>query len=85
MWRSPTISLGLILGLALWVRLHDLGRLSLWLDEGTTSYKMGLSLSELFRYTVVDNVPPLYYFLARAHAHPRPNPRKLAMRGTFFR
>lgn len=63
LWRTPAISFGLILGLALWVRLHDLGRLSLWLDEGTTSYKMGLSLSELFRYTVVDNVPPLYYFL----------------------
>jgi uncharacterized membrane protein len=62
-WKSPAISLALILGLGLWVRLHDLGRLSLWLDEGTTTYKMGFSLSELFRYTVVDNVPPLYYFI----------------------
>ncbi len=62
-WKSPAISLGLILVLGLWVRLHDLGRLSLWLDEGTTSLKMRFSFSELFRYTVVDNVPPLYYFV----------------------
>ena len=45
------------------MRLHDLARLSLWLDEGTTSLKMRFTLSELFRYTVVDNVPPLYYFV----------------------
>ena len=51
------------MGVAAWVRIHDLARLSLWLDEGTTTYKMGFSLSELFRYTVVDNVPPLYYFI----------------------
>jgi uncharacterized membrane protein len=62
-WRGLAIPLGLIVGVAAWVRIHDLARLSLWLDEGTTTYKMGFSLSELFRYTVVDNVPPLYYFL----------------------
>jgi len=61
-WRKRSAVLFvLVLGLALWVRLHDLGRLSLWLDEGTTTYKMEFSLSELFRYTLVDNVPPLYY------------------------
>jgi uncharacterized membrane protein len=62
-WRSSWISLGLILGLALWVRLHDLGRLSLWLDEGITTCKMRFSIRELFQYTVVDNVPPLYYLV----------------------
>jgi mannosyltransferase len=65
-WKSSTISLGLILGLALWVRLHDLSRLSLWLDEGITTCKMRFSLRELFQYTVVDNVPPLYYLILHA-------------------
>jgi uncharacterized membrane protein len=63
LWRrSSVVALSIVFGLALWVRLHDLGRLSLWLDEGTTTLKMRFTLSELFRYTVVDNVPPLYYF-----------------------
>jgi uncharacterized membrane protein len=65
-WKSPTISLGLIIGLSLWLRLHDLGRLSLWLDEGITTCKMRFSLRELFQYTVVDNVPPLYYLILHA-------------------
>ena len=65
-WNSCTISLGLIIGLSLWVRLHDLGRLSLWLDEGITTCKMRFSLRELFQYTVVDNVPPLYYLILHA-------------------
>jgi len=52
--------------IALWVRLHDLGRLSLWLDEGITTCKMRFSIPELFRYTVVDNVPPLYYLILHA-------------------
>ena len=63
--RASSLAVALILGVAAWVRIHDLARLSLWLDEGTTTYKMGFSLSELFRYTVVDNVPPLYYFHLR--------------------
>src|SRR5262245_42330875 len=66
LWKSPTVSLGLILGLATWVRLHDLGRLSLWLDEGITTCKMRFSLRELFQFTVVDNVPPLYYLVLHA-------------------
>ena len=45
------------------MRLHDLGRLSLWLDEGITALKMRFSVGELFRYTEVDNVPPLYYLI----------------------
>ena len=65
-WKSPAISLGLILALAMWVRLHDLARLSLWLDEGITTCKMRFSLRELFQYTVVDNVPPLYYLILHA-------------------
>jgi mannosyltransferase len=66
-WRkSAAISLGLILALALWLRLDDLARLSLWLDEGITTCKMRFSLRELFQYTVVDNVPPLYYLILHA-------------------
>ena len=65
-WRTSAIPLALILGLAGWVRLHDLGRLSLWLDEGITTLKMTFSVGELFRYTVVDNVPPLYYIILHA-------------------
>ena len=66
-WRTSAIPLALILGLAGWVRLHDLGRLSLWLDEGITTLKMTFSVGELFRYTVVDNVPaPVLHHLACA-------------------
>ena len=56
----------MIVGVAAWVRIHDLARLSLWLDEGITTCKMRFSLGELFQYTVVDNVPPLYYLILHA-------------------
>lgn len=55
-----------IIGLALILRLHDLGRLSLWLDEGITAYKMSLPIQKLFAYTELDNVPPLYYLALHA-------------------
>ncbi|HVN81382.1 MAG TPA: glycosyltransferase family 39 protein, partial [Terriglobia bacterium] len=58
--------------LAFAIRVHGLGKLSLWLDEGITSYKMGFTCRELFTYTEVDNVPPLYYailHLFRAWIH----------------
>lgn len=45
------------------LRLHALGRLSLWLDEGITAYKMSLPVHQLFMYEKLDNVPPLYYLL----------------------
>lgn len=65
-FTPSAIVMGLILLLGLWLRLHDLGRLSLWLDEGITTCKMRFSLRELFQYTVVDNVPPLYYLILHA-------------------
>jgi len=52
-----------ITGLALLLRLHDLGRLSLWLDEGITAYKISLPVQKLLAYTELDNVPPLYYLI----------------------
>lgn len=52
-----------ITAIALFLRLHDLGRLSLWLDEGITAYKMSLSIQKLFAYRELDNVPPLYYLV----------------------
>src|SRR6516164_6897345 len=55
-----------VVALALFLRLHDLGRLSLWLDEGITVYKMSLSIQKLFAYGELDNVPPLYYLLLHA-------------------
>ncbi len=55
-----------ITGLALLLRLHDLGRLSLWLDEGITAYKMSLPVQKLLAYTELDNVPPLYYLILHA-------------------
>jgi uncharacterized membrane protein len=52
-----------VTGIALLLRLHDLGRLSLWLDEGITAYKISLPIQKLFAYTELDNVPPLYYLV----------------------
>jgi len=53
----------LILALALFLRLHDLTRESLWLDEG---YSVSLShsgLLDIVNGTAADVHPPLYYFL----------------------
>ena len=66
LWRRSAIPLALIVGVAAWARFHDLARLSLWLDEGITTCKMRFSIRELFQYTVVDNVPPLYYLILHA-------------------
>ncbi len=51
------------MALAFAIRVNALGKLSLWLDEGITAYKMGLTCRQLLTFTQVDNVPPLYYWI----------------------
>jgi mannosyltransferase len=62
-----TIVLALILLLALWVRLRDLGRHSLWFDEAVTAWIASKPVPELI--ATVDyweRTPPLHYLLVRA-------------------
>jgi hypothetical protein len=62
MGRTPIYVIG-CMALAFGIRIYALGKLSLWLDEGITAYKMSLTCRQLLTYTEVDNVPPLYYLI----------------------
>lgn len=45
-----------------WLRWHDLGAKSVWLDEAFTLWMARLSIPELFQWiTKIDQHPPLYY------------------------
>jgi len=52
-----------ILILAFGLRVFQLGKQSLWYDEGVTWYLTRFSLPELVRWTAADIQPPLYYLL----------------------
>ena len=62
------IILLLIVALAFALRFVDLGRQSLWYDEGVSAYLTTLSLPELTQWTADDVQPPLYYYLLWAWA-----------------
>ena len=45
------------------LRWSDLGRQSLWYDEGFTAWASGLSPANIVRFARNDNAPPLYFLL----------------------
>jgi len=45
------------------LRWFDLGKLSLWWDEGFTAWASTLSSANIVRFAQTDNQPPLYYLL----------------------
>ena len=49
--------------LALMLRWVQLGRQSLWFDEGLTVWAAGLSPADIVRYAHSDSAPPLYFLL----------------------
>ncbi len=53
----------LILGLALFLRVNDLARQSLWADEGNSVVLAGRSFGEIAQAAALDIHPPLYYWL----------------------
>ncbi len=55
--------MGLILLLALALRLHQLGAQSLWYDETVSAHLARQDLVALTRHTAGDIHPPLYYYL----------------------
>ncbi len=60
-WAAPIALLLLATGLQLW----DLGRLSLWVDEGFAHHASSKPLLDIFWFTArEENHPPLYYYLA---------------------
>ena len=50
-----------LLGLALAVRLHELGRESFWYDEAFTAMASDNSISEVLADNAADVHPPLFY------------------------
>jgi mannosyltransferase len=63
-WWSVLFMIVLAAGIALrWVQL---GRSSLWFDEGYTAWLVSLPTPEIVRVLHVDTAPPLYYLLLRA-------------------
>ncbi|MCU0500215.1 MAG: glycosyltransferase family 39 protein [Anaerolineae bacterium] len=55
----------LIVGLAVGLRFHELGRQSLWADEGNSAVMAARSLAQIAGSAANDIHPPLYYWLLR--------------------
>jgi len=55
----------LIVGLAVGLRFHELGRQSLWADEGNSAVMAARSLAQIAASAANDIHPPLYYWLLR--------------------
>jgi uncharacterized membrane protein len=54
--------LAVITAIGAWIRFHDLGAKSVWLDEAFTLWMARLSVPELFEWiTKIDQHPPLFY------------------------
>lgn len=67
--RLTTIALVSVLLLAAVVRFAQLGRASLWFDEGYTAWVISLSPRQLIAAIRVDTAPPLFYLLLRQCTH----------------
>jgi mannosyltransferase len=67
--RRNLIALLVIVALAFALRVSDLGRQSLWYDEGVSAYLTTLSLPALTQWTADDIQPPLYYYLLAGWTH----------------
>ncbi len=63
--RRVSPALIVIIFVALALRLFQLGRQSLWYDEGVSFYMTRLGLAEMMRWTAYDIQPPLYYLILR--------------------
>lgn len=68
--RPELLALGLILLVALSLRLYLLDGQSLWYDEGVSAFMTPRSFAEIARATSVDIHPPLYYWLLSLWAVP---------------
>jgi mannosyltransferase len=64
-WREFA-PVALILALSLVLRLYQISRQGLWIDEGYSVYLARLSLPEIVAGTAADQHPPLYYMLLHA-------------------
>jgi 4-amino-4-deoxy-L-arabinose transferase-like glycosyltransferase len=68
--RQPRVSwnvwawLGVAVGIVL--RFRELGRQSIWMDEGYTAWVVRHPWGEIIRLIRVDTAPPLYYLLLRS-------------------
>jgi uncharacterized membrane protein len=60
---TAVILIAVVIGVVL--RFAELGRMSLWFDEGYTAWVMSLSPGEIIRVIRVDTSPPLYYLVLR--------------------
>jgi len=52
-----------VTGLAFWLRVHELGRESLWLDEGFTYERSSLPLPQLIEHAIRGHHNPTYFIL----------------------
>ncbi len=68
--RSHILGLGIVILIALGLRLLRLGFQPLWWDEGWSLYFASTDVSELLRLTAVDIHPPFYYLLLRLWTSP---------------
>src|SRR5476651_2139530 len=62
-WARVVCAIAVAGGIML--RFANLGRDSLWFDEGYTAWAVSNQLREIVRIVRVDSAPPLYYILLR--------------------
>jgi uncharacterized membrane protein len=80
-----SIQLFLLLLLALLLRLPNLGRDALWLDEAISYLAARLPLNQLLNNTIQSSHPPLYYLLLKGWMIPVPDTDiALKLLSTFF-
>jgi uncharacterized membrane protein len=60
---AAIILIAILVGIVL--RFSQLGKMSLWFDEGYTAWVVSLSPAQIVRVIRVDTSPPLYYLLLR--------------------
>lgn len=64
--RWPLVLSWLAIGVGIALRWAQLGRASLWFDEGYTAWVVSLSPGRIVQVIRADTAPPLYYLLLRA-------------------
>lgn len=77
---AGSVAVGLVLLLALGLRLYRLDGQSLWYDEGVSAFMTTRDWSQIARAAAADIHPPLYYWLLAAWAVPFGR-GELALRG----
>ena len=66
-WAWTICAVAVLSGIGL--RFANLGRESLWLDEGYTAWAVSNPVPEIIRIIRVDTAPPLFYILLRGWTH----------------